>query len=202
MSFLKAIVFLLMPFWTAKIIAQENDTSFIAEKWLPENYTIAHQPIKTKLWNIENVVIVFYETPVYRQYKNITYTHNKVRGFLLVPYKNTYKMVLIDAYEDDNVATEILSVFFANIDNDKEKELIVLTANDHRLQYLYEGRDYGIYFYDNFENNTIPNQLKAIYRKDLERFQGDFEGFKAEQEWKAQFKNADAIKKELKKMGF
>lgn len=194
-------LFLFLALCHPAVFSQINPEK-VAEKYQPKNHTTAHPPIVTNLWGIKNVVIVFYQTPVYHQYKETTYEHNKVTGYLLIPEGNQYKKVQIDVYEDDNVDTEILSVFFANADNDEAKELIVLTSNVHRLQYLYEGTEYGVYFYDDFSSDKIPTELKPIYRKNLERFQDNFEGFKAEEHWKSKFKTADDVKKELKRMGY
>lgn len=184
------------------IYSQENNAQIIAKEFQPTNYTITHSPIKTKLWNIENVIIAFYETPIYHKYENMTYEHNLVKGYLLIPNNNTFKKILIDEYEDDNVDTEILSVFFANADNDKEKELIILTGNTHRLEYLYNGTEYSVYIYDNISTKDIPEKLSVLTNPKFDVFNINFEGTLDDKNHKAKFKTAEAVKKELKKLGF
>lgn len=192
---------LLYFFISTAVVAQTNKIE-IEKKFVPENNQLAHDIIETNVWNFPKSILLFYAEKIVHEYKGENYTHNAVYGYLLVKKGTDYTKILIDRYEDDNVDTEILSVFFANVDKDKQKELVILTANRHRLQYLYEGTEYGVYFYDNFSPDTIPKQLQPIWKKNLERFQGNFEGFKGEENWKSKFKTADDIKKELKRMGY
>lgn len=183
-------------------ISQNNDLDAVVEKFKPINHQVVHKPIQTNIWGFKNVIIVFYAKEVIHEYLNEKYSHNAVSGFLLIPDGKNYKNVLIDVFEDDNVDTEILSVFFANANNDLDKELIILTSNEHRLQYLYEGIEYNIAFYKSFKKDKIPQQMKTLENDKLNFFHNNFDGFKDERNWNARFKNSESIKKALKQLGY
>ncbi|UPT69330.1 MAG: hypothetical protein M0D53_08830 [Flavobacterium sp. JAD_PAG50586_2] len=109
---------------------------------------------------------------------------------------------MINKFEDDNVDTEIRSVFFANADKDAEKELIIISTVTHRLQYLYDGTEYSTLVFDNFEVNKTPLELDILYEIS-EKLSGGFEGYvDAEGNKKAKIKNAEEVKKKLKKLGY
>lgn len=91
-----------------------------------------------------------------------------------------------------------LSVFFANADDDKDKEFIVMTTNTHRLQYLYEGTHYNVSFYDAFSAKSIPKKLIAVHNKVTELFSDNFEGLLDDEYQTAQFKSAADVKTTLK----
>ncbi|MNU93872.1 hypothetical protein D3C71_838230 [compost metagenome] len=110
--------------------------------------------------------------------------------------------MLISRFEDDNVDTEIQSVFFANADSDSQKELIILSTCSHRLQYLYDGTEYTTSVFDNFDT-TKPPQKMIYLSKISAQLAGGFEGFLDDNpDSKAKFKTAAEIKKELKRLGY
>lgn len=175
----------------------------IAENFKPEKSEIVHQVIETKVWGKKNVIIVFYETKYIDSESTTTpYERQFVEGYLLIPdSKNKYQKVLIYKFEDDNVATIVNSVFFANADNDTEKELIILTTCSHRLQYLYDGIEYSTYVFDNFDMKEPPKEMTFLH--DISgKLQGGFEGEREEGLSKADFKTASEVKAELKKLGY
>lgn len=175
----------------------------IAESFKPINSEIAHPVIETKVWGKKNVIIAFYESR-YIDNENTTSPQERqyIEGFLLVPdTKNNYKKILIDRFEDDNVDTIITSVFFANADKDKEKELIILTCCSHRLQLIYDGTEYSTNVFDNFDMNKPPKKMN--YLSDISgTLQGGFEGEREDGPSKANFKTASEVKVELKRLGF
>ena len=93
-------------------------------------------------------------------------------------------------------------MFFANADNDKEKELIILTANTHRLEYLYDGTEDNVYIYDDISIKNVPEKFTLLTNPKFHIFNQNFEGFQDDKSHNAKFKTADAIKKEFKKLGF
>lgn len=181
--------------------SQEKST-VIADKFMPKNSKLAHAVIETSVWGLPKASIVFYTETLEHEYQNTIYERQAVNGYFIWKEGKIYKKIMIDRFEDDNVDTEILSVFFANADHDKEKELIVLTANTHRLQYLYDGTEYNVYIYDDVSNKNIPEKLTLINNPKFDVFNQNFEGFQEDKRRKAKFKTADAVKKELKQLGF
>lgn len=183
-------------------LAQSEDArkQKIAELFKPKNAVIVHQIIETNIWEMKNVVIVFYES---KYLDNDKRERQYIEGYLLIPnQKNQYKKVLISKFVDDNVDTEINSVFFANADNDKEKELIVLTKNQHRLQYLYDGTEYSTFVFDDFKKEKVPTEMKLLGEISNELFAG-FDGFLDDNpNSKAKYKTAEEIKNRLKKLGY
>ncbi len=95
-----------------------------------------------------------------------------------------------------------ISVFFANADDDKDKEFIVMTTNTHRLQYLYEGTHYNVSFYDAFSAKSIRKKLTAVHNKATELFSDNFEGLLDDEYQTARFKSADDVKKQLQKSDY
>ena len=172
----------------------------VAELFKPKNASIVHQIIETDIWEMKNVILVFYES---RYLDEDQRERQYIEGNLLIPnQKNQYKKVLISKFEDDNVDTEINSIFFANADKDKEKELIILTKNQHRLQYLYDGTEYSTFVFDNFKKVKTPKEMTLLADISNELF-GGFDGFLEDNpNSKAKFKTAEQVKKQLKKLGY
>lgn len=178
------------------------DPQKIANQFKQEDAVIVHSVIQTSLWGKENCIIVFYES---RFVNDDEYKHESqfVDACLLIPNtRNEYQKVVISRFEDDNVDSEIQSVFFANADSDPEKELIILSTCSHRLQYLYDGTEYSTSVFDNFDSSNPPK--KMIYLSKISALlDGGFEGFLEENpNSKARFKTASEIKRELKRLGY
>ncbi len=175
----------------------------IAEQLKPEKSTIVHSVIQQNIWGNKNAIIAFYETRYIDSLSSKQkYERQYIEAYLLIPEKDDYKKVLINKFEDDNVDTEIRSVFFANADKDAEKELIIISTVTHRLQYLYDGTEYSTLVFDNFEVNKTPLELDILYEIS-EKLSGGFEGYvDAEGNKKAKIKNAEEVKKKLKKLGY
>lgn len=182
--------------------SQETDAKSIVQKFMPKNSSLAHAVIETWVWDFPKATIAFYTEDLTHEYKDIVYERQAVNGYFIWNDGKTDRKILIDYFEDDNVDTKILSVFFANADNDKQKELIILTANTHRLQYLYDGTEYNVYIYDDISIKNVPEKFTLLSNPKFDVFNHNFEGFQDDKNHKAKFKTADAIKKELKKLGF
>ena len=181
-----------------------NETALdIAENLKPKNSKIIHKVINADIWGRKNSIIAFYET-TYIDSTSTTekYERQYVEGYIYVLQNKNWRKILISKFEDDNVFTEIQSVFFANADNDKEKELIILTTCKHNLQYLYDGTEYSTWVFDNFTNDKIPNELKYLTNIS-EKLEGGFEGYLEDNENStAKFVNATEVKIELKRLGY
>lgn len=182
--------------------SQETDAKSIDQKFMPKNSSLAHAVIETSVWDFPKATIAFYTEDLTLEYKDIVYERQAVNGYFIWNDGKMDRKILIDHFEDDNVDTKILSVFFANADNDKQKELIILTANTHRLEHLYDGTEYGVYIYDDISIKNVPEKFKLLTNPKFDIFNQNFEGFQDDKNHKAKFKTADAIKKELKKLGF
>lgn len=202
MILLKHIGFTAFLLTTAIGFSQETDGKSIAQKFMPKNSSLAHAVIETSVWDFPKATIVFYTEDLTHEYKDIVYERQAVNGYFLWNDGKKDRKILIDHFEDDNVDTIILSMFFANADHDKQKELIVLTANTHRLQYLYDGTEYGVYIYDDISNKNLPEKFTLLTNPKFDIFNQNFEGSLDDKNYKAKFKTADAIKRELKKLGF
>lgn len=182
----------------------KEDKNVIAKKMKPSGSTIVHEVIETDLWNVKNVIIAFYETRYIEddQYKN---HRQSVECYLLVPNSETdYEKILVNKFQDDNVDTEIESVFFANADQDKEKELIIISTCKHRLQYLYEGTEFMTDVFDNINlsKKSSKNSLNHLFEIS-EKLTGGFQGFTEDNpESQAKFTNAEEVRAELKRLGF
>lgn len=179
-----------------------EDPHKIAERFKPENAVIVHSVIQTSLWGKENSVIVFYESR-YTEEGQYPHEYQYIDAYLLIPNeKNDYEKVLISRFEDDNVDTEIQSVFFTNADSDSKKELIILSTCAHRLEYLYDGTEYTTSVFDDFDASRPPKKMTYLSKVSAQ-LAGGFEGFLEDNpDSKAQFKTAAEIKKELKRLGY
>ena len=175
----------------------------IAEALKPKNSTIVHDVIKTDIWGFKNAIIAFYETKFVDSVSTTQkYERQYVDAFLYFQQKESWQKVLIYKFEDDNVFTEIRSVFFANADKDATKELIILSSCTHRLQYLYEGVEYSTSVYDDIKSNKLPKELVYL-DKISEKLDGGFEGYLDDNpNSKARFTTAKQVKLELKRLGF
>lgn len=175
----------------------------IAERLKPEKSELIHTVIQQDIWGNKDVIIAFYET---RYIDSISgtepYERQFVEGYLYLKKNKDYTKVLISKFEDDNVDTNITSVFFANADKDSEKELIILSTVVHRLQYLYDGTEYTTSVFNDFKIDKIPKELVYL-SKISKKLSGGFEGFlETEGEVKAKIKTAEDVRKKLKQLGY
>ena len=174
----------------------------IAENMKPKGSVIVHEVIEIDLWNVKDVIIVFYESRYVEadQYKN---ERQFVECYLLVPNRtNKYEKILVNKFQDDNVDTEIASIFFANADQDKEKELIIISTCKHRLQYLYEGTEFTTDVFDNINlrQKFTKESLTNLYEMS-DKLSGGFQGFTEDDPKSiAKFTNAEEVRAELQRL--
>ena len=124
-----------------------------------------------------------------------------------------YKQTLIDTFFQGGGARSIKieTVFFANADKDKQREIIVMTkSRAHSPRYAdndLEGYFYESYIYDNYNLQTPPTSLTQ-FKKLSEVFQ-EFDGIANDSKTgrflrkeKAKYKDSKAIRLRLKQLGY
>jgi hypothetical protein len=168
---------------------------------------LSHPIIETKEWDkTKNVIICFI--------KFDTNEGGGVLGYLLTQADNeNYKQTLIDTFFQGGGARSIKieTVFFANADKDKQREIIVMTKSlAHSPRYAdndLEGYFYESYIYDNYNLQTPPTSLTQ-FKKLSEEFQ-EFDGVENDSKTgrflrreKAKYKDSKAIRLRLKQLGY
>lgn len=200
----------ILLFWTTFLFGQielvprkDNETAEqFAERQKPENSTLAHKVLETK-WNGNSTIISLYDITYKLTEQNDPdqQTYHKIVGFVFSELdKNTYSKITFGTIDTEGGNPSIETVFFANADNDKAKELIIIASWEQR-HYDVNGTLYGTYVYD---NETIE---KAFDLKFLEEISKKLDGG-CECNWsdgtskKSKFKTASEIKKELIRLGY
>jgi hypothetical protein len=181
----------------------ENETALqFAERNKPGDATLTHKVLETK-WNEVPVIILFYDQiytlPKEKDPDQQSY-HKIVGAVFLLKFKNTYVKTTLGPIDTEGGDPFIESVFFANADTDKVKELLVI-ASWPQVHYEVSGTLYGtfVFNYEFSSATTEWNFLQGI----SEKLSGG-----CECQWsdgsskKAKFKTAFQVKKELKRLGF
>jgi hypothetical protein len=176
---------------------QGNETSEMFVKQLkPDTMALAHPVIETTTWDsTAKAIIAFYG---YDDPKDVNTGFNKMFGHLYLPMgKDYYRDIVFGPIEEDGGYPEIISVFFANADKDKAKELIVLCKYNVQ-HYDVSGAFYGTFIFDNPSGET-----ELTYFKKLSEQFGGCECYWRDGETKtAKYKTAAAVKGGLLKMGY
>jgi hypothetical protein len=182
-------------------LANESADSFIKRVFKVDE--LAHPVIETKEWDSSRRVIIAFiavNSQSFGQYDN-----NKesiVLGYCFIKINfNKYQRALIDTFHEDGGEPRIETVFFANADKDKEREIaiIVRTPQIHRGAGVY-GAFYDTYFYDN-PNLLAPPSRLIRFEKLGSKFSG-FEGDKENKSFKFKYKDVVSIRKALKELGY
>lgn len=176
---------------------QDNETveAFI-KRLTPDTTQLAHQIIETNTWDTTaKAIIAFYG---YDDTSDVNTGFNKIFGHLYLPIgQNNYRHISFGPIEEDGGYPEIISVFFANADKDKPKELIVLCKYEQR-HYDYDGEFYETFIFDNPKQQ---NQL-AYFEKLSEKFWGCECGWRNGKTEIAKYKTAKDVKAKLKQFGY
>ncbi|MBS0645315.1 MAG: hypothetical protein JSR97_01820 [Verrucomicrobia bacterium] len=209
-KFITAIIFLTITFnLTAQTFQKQTNES--AENFVKRIYEITELPhpvIVTKEWDTTKPVIICIVGFSAEQ------TSGGYIGYILTPTKdNFYQQTVIDTFWQGGGASsnEITSIFFANTDKDKQREIIVMTTAVSRSPRFADnsvvGNYYESYVYDNFDLTNPPKQLTEL-KKMSELFQ-EFDGkiysaktgkfLRAE---KAKYKTVKSIRQKLKLLGY
>ena len=173
-----------------------------AERFKPENAALTHKVIETK-WNGNSTIISLYD---------ITYTlseqndldqlsYHKIIGYVFSEVdKNTYSKVTFGTIDSEGGDPSIETVFFANTDQDKAKELIIIASWEQR-HYEVNGTLYGTFIFD---NETIEKTLNLKFLKEIsKKLDGGCEcNWSDGTKKRAKFKTALEVKRELVRLGY
>jgi hypothetical protein len=186
------------------VLRQENETAeMLANRLKPESTEIAHTVIESRqLDGSKNVIVAFYKKTIYEVRQMKTYIdrtqHDIILGYMFIPTSNkNYEKIFIDTIPPDGGDPEIISIFFANADKDKNKELIVLCSYEQR-HYDYDGDLYETYIFDYHKDKMQFKYLSEL----SETFFGCDCGWRNGQIETAKYKTAKDVKTKLKKLGF
>ena len=182
---------------------QSNETAEqYAIRSKPGGSVVTHKIIETK-WNSVPVIIAFYDQtyklpkqndPDQQEYQRI------VTQIFIGVDSLRYNPALIDTIYGEGGAPNIETVFFANADKDKEKEL-VLIVSWRQQHHDVSGTLYGTFIFDNL---TSIHQKRLNYLKDISK---QLDGG-CDCDWsdgtskKAKFKTAKEIQKRLLQLGY
>lgn len=169
-----------------------------------EEVTVKGDVLETPYWDSSHLVIIaFYRCSHPLKQHGQTWDDATVDGYVFVPTgNNNYQRVLIDSYGQEGIDADISSVFFANADKDKQRELIVLCTWDQSHHYGISGSIYQAYIYDNIDYKKIPSSLKGLKQFD-KIFEMESDGTNDSGESShAKYTSAAAIRKKLKQLGY
>lgn len=167
-----------------------------AERNTPPESNLVHQVIETALWGENKVVIAFYEEDFGGEGCQDC---KQIVGYVYLPQGGEYKKTLIHHFEQEGGNPKIESVFFANANNDRIKEIIVIVSwpVDH---YDVSGTLYGTYVFG------LPqaDSSRLTFLKDVSsKLDGGCECWRRDgPQEKARYKTAAEVKVGLKKLGF
>jgi hypothetical protein len=175
-----------------------------ANRFKPDSAELVNTVIETnRLDTATKIIIAFYKKTIYQVRQTDTYVdpiqydkHDILIGFAFLSLGgNIYEQKLIDTIHPDGGNPEIIAVFFANADKDKERELFILCKYEQR-HYDYGGAFYGTLIYDykigNFE----------FLEKLSDTFWGCECGWRNGKTEKAKYKTAKDVKARLSKLGY
>jgi hypothetical protein len=190
---------------TLRRLTNESAETFVKRVYKVEE--LSHPIIVTKEWDTTKKVIICF----------IEFESNEgggILGYLLTPSDNQiYEQTLIDSFFIGGGARErtIETVFFANADKDKQREIVIMTkamawspryADNYLDGYFYEN-----YIYDNYDLGKPPKSLTQ-FKKLSEEFQ-EFEGAvnnsktgRLIRKEKAKYKDLKSIRNRLKQLGY
>lgn len=200
----------ILVFWTTLSFGQiqlvtrkDNETvEQFAERQKPENSTLTHKVLETK-WNGNSTIIslydITYKLPVQNDPDQQTY--HKIEGFVFSELgENTYSIVTFGTIDTEGGDPLIETVFFANADNDKAKELIIVASWEQK-HYDVNGTLYGTYVFD---DETIEKTLDLKFLEEIsKKLNGGCEcNWRNGKNKKAKFKTASEVKRELIRLGY
>jgi hypothetical protein len=166
----------------------------------PAESELAHPVIETDVWRRDGTVIVaFYRHRMVLESGEGSY--DVVSGYAFIPEPaGRYRRILVGHMEPEGGDPEIRSVFFANADKGREKELAVIVAWDQH-HYDVDGTLYGTFIY------AGPGDIDAgsfVYLEEISRkVSGACEcGWRDGRHAISKFKTAAEVKARLRKLGY
>lgn len=198
----------LLFFWTTfsfgqLVQRQDSETAEqFAERQKPENATLTHKVLETK-WNELPVVISLYEQTYKLPIKNDPdqQTYHKIVGAVFIQLdKNMYRKTTFGTIDTEGGDPTIETVFFANADTDKTKELIIIASWEQR-HYDVSGTLYGTYVFD-YELTSPTLEWKILEDISSKLDGGCACSWRDGTSKKAKFKTASEIRNELSRLGY
>lgn len=185
---------------------QDNETAEqFAERQKPENSTLTYKVLETEWGGIPVIISLYdqtYKLPIQNDADQQSY--HKINGAVFLQLdkknKNNYHKTTFGTIDTEGGDPNIETVFFANADADKTKELIII-ASWEQQHYDVSGTLYGTYVFD-YELTSATLEWKF-----LEGISRNLEGG-CECSWrdgtsrKAKFKTETDIINELTKLGY
>lgn len=162
---------------------------------------LAGQSVATSEWTPEQSIVAFYLQKYYLEQEGKPVKDcSRLLAYIFIPNgTGTYKRSFIDTFCFNDIAPKINTVFFANVDSDQVKELVILTTADQKDKQA-SGKHYFTRCYDNIPGRALPGRLKKV--NNLPYIENGFEGTMDGKPQKAKFKNEKEITDELKKAGY
>lgn len=179
----------------------ESAEQFVSH-YMPEHSKLAFDVLETK-WNAKLVIIAFFEQdyklslqddPSQQNY------HHVVGKIFFKTGNNDYTKFIIDTIENEGGKPKIETVFFANADNGKNKELIVLVSWP-QVHADVTGTLYGTYVFDDFKIDG-KKKLRYLKKISVKLSDGCDCEYKDGKNTKAKFKSEADIRSELRKLGY
>jgi hypothetical protein len=201
MKYYSIIIFLFFTFYCkSQIFSRNPDESLqeFAEKYKPDSKAISKGDVlETSLWyQNKKTIFCFYKT-----YTKSDEEDNFLQGYLFLPLEaNKYKRILIDSYYPEGNDASIESIFFANVDKDADKELIIICKWPQKLA-LNKGNLFQVFAYDNFDVNAEKIQKELVpIQKINNKFKIEFDGYQDGKKKLAKYNTAAKVRARLKQL--
>lgn len=197
-----------MLFWTTfsfgqLVQRQDNETAEqFAERLKPDNSILTHKVLETK-WNGLPVVISLYDQTYKLSIENDPdqQTYHKIVGAVFIQLdKNNYSKTTFGTIDTEGGDPSIETVFFANADTDKTKELIIIASWEQR-HYDVSGTLYGTYVFD-YELTSATLEWKLIEEISRKLDGGCECSWRDGTSKKAKFITSTEVKNELTRLGY
>jgi hypothetical protein len=157
--------------------------------------------IETKEWTLEPAIIAFYSQKYYVDEDGGLPKYNyRSFGYLFMPMgKDSYKRMLIDTFSNYGKPVKIENAFFANVDSDNVKELVVLSSSQQK-----DAQGTGTLYINRAYDNIARPYPGRMRRMDdvCAKIKGGFEGVKDGVASKAKYKSEKEIREVLAKLGY
>lgn len=186
--------------------AGETAAEFASSILPNDSARLVGQVLETNDWDsTKKLIIAFYAATVQMTApQKEAFNQKAVLGFVFVPLADgQYKRMLIDTFMEAVSRPYIESVFFANADKDKAKELVILCSwNLGGFTSRIAGKVYHAFLYDHLNFAKLPERIKVLHHLD-KTFKPEFDGVgDGAKKSIAKYKSAEEIKKKLKALRY
>ena len=176
-------------------LKDEKPDAFI--KRIYPNKETVHPIFQVKEWDTTRLMIVAFFAPTTAEQEEGIGAF----GFAFVEKENNkYAQIVIDTIYQEGDLPTIETVFFANCDKDKKREMFVLNTYNIKHQGV-SGKIYETKVYDDINMAKPPRKFRFLEAQSAQ-FDGGFEGENEEGKQKAKYKEVKEIRGELKRLGF